>query len=113
MKDPASAAGPFLLLIRKSHRAGECPQFEGAERRRHTGTLNSQRYPAAGGGPPWIESGSVKLFSEEVMEQLSNLIGPRRNEDIALDMMKFIAATTGYGKIGTPGAGFQGGTVNK
>jgi len=47
------------------------------------------------------------------MEQLTELIGSRRNEDIALDMMKFIAATTGYGKIGSPGAGFQGGTVNK
>jgi hypothetical protein len=39
--------------------------------------------------------------------------GSRRNEDIALDMMKFIAVTTGYGKIGSPGAGFQGGTVSK
>jgi hypothetical protein len=28
-------------------------------------------------------------------------------------MMKFIAATTGYGKTGAPGAGFQGGTVSK
>jgi hypothetical protein len=40
-------------------------------------------------------------------------IGARRNEDIALEMMKFIALTTGYGKTGTPGAGFQGGTVHK
>lgn len=47
------------------------------------------------------------------MDQLSGLISARRNEDIALDMMKFIAATTGYGKMGTPGAGFQGGTVSK
>ena len=39
--------------------------------------------------------------------------GTRRNEDIALDMMKFIAMTTGYGKTGAPGAGFQGGTVSK
>lgn len=39
--------------------------------------------------------------------------GSRRNEDIALDMMKFIALTTGYGKTGTPGAGFQGATVSK
>jgi len=39
--------------------------------------------------------------------------GLRRNEDIALDMMKFIAVTTGYGKVGAPGAGFQGGTVSK
>ena len=47
------------------------------------------------------------------MDPLTELIGTRRNEDIALDMMKFIASTTGYGKIGSPGAGFQGGTVNK
>lgn len=44
---------------------------------------------------------------------MDQLLGARRNEDIALDMMKFIAATTGYGKIGSPGAGFQGGTVSK
>ena len=31
----------------------------------------------------------------------------RRNEDIALDMMKFIAMTTGYGKT-TATVGFQG-----
>ena len=37
----------------------------------------------------------------------------RRNEDIALDMMKFIAVTTGYGKTSSPEAGFQGGTVSK
>ncbi len=40
-------------------------------------------------------------------------VGARRNEDIALDMMKFIALTTGFGKTGLPGAGFQGGTVSK
>ena len=37
----------------------------------------------------------------------------RRDEEIALDMMKFIASTTGYGKVGSPGAGFQGGTVSR
>jgi hypothetical protein len=26
-------------------------------------------------------------------------------------MMKFVATTTGFGRTGTPGAGFQGGTV--
>ena len=39
--------------------------------------------------------------------------GSRRNEDIALDMMKFIAMTTGYGRTGTPGTGFQGGQMSK
>lgn len=33
--------------------------------------------------------------------------GTRRDEDIALDMMKFIAVTTGYGRASTSGAGFQ------
>jgi len=33
-------------------------------------------------------------------------MGARRDEDIALDMMKFIAGSTGFGKTG-PGAGFQ------
>lgn len=47
------------------------------------------------------------------MDEIPGLIATRRNEDIALDMMKFIAVTTGYGKVGAPGAGFQGGTVNK
>jgi hypothetical protein len=37
-----------------------------------------------------------------------NGLGSRRNEDIALDLMKFIASTTGYGKAGAPGLGFQG-----
>ena len=35
--------------------------------------------------------------------------GSRRNEDIALDLMKFIAMTTGYGKTIGTGVGFQGG----
>ena len=33
--------------------------------------------------------------------------GVRRDEDIALDLMKFVAVTTGYGRTGSPGAGFQ------
>ena len=32
----------------------------------------------------------------------------RRNEDIALDLMKFVAMTTGYGRTTSPGVGFQG-----
>jgi hypothetical protein len=35
-------------------------------------------------------------------------VGSRRNEDIALDLMKFIAMTTGYGRTTGAGAGFQG-----
>ena len=47
------------------------------------------------------------------MDQLAGLMGSRRNEDIALDMMKFIAVTTGYGKTSGPAAGFHGATENK
>ena len=54
--------------------------------------------------PPW----------EGIMEPIAGIaVGSRRNEDIALDLMKFVAMTTGYGKTGSPGAGFQGSTVNK
>jgi len=35
--------------------------------------------------------------------------GARRNEDIALDLMKFVAMTTGYGRTSSTGVGFQGG----
>ena len=39
-------------------------------------------------------------------------VGSRRNEDIALDLMKFIAMTTGYGRTsGSGGVGFQGGAA--
>lgn len=34
--------------------------------------------------------------------------GARRNEDIALDLMKFVAMTTGYGRTSSTGVGFQG-----
>jgi hypothetical protein len=34
--------------------------------------------------------------------------GSRRNEDIALDLMKFVAMTTGYGRTSSTGVGFQG-----
>jgi hypothetical protein len=36
-------------------------------------------------------------------------LGSRRNEDIALDLMKFVALTTSYGKTTSAGVGFQGG----
>ncbi len=34
--------------------------------------------------------------------------GMRRSEDIALDLMKFVAMTTGYGRTSSTGVGFQG-----
>jgi hypothetical protein len=42
------------------------------------------------------------------METPALPMGSRRNEDIALDLMKFIAMTTGYGRTSGGGVGFQG-----
>ncbi|MBZ5508362.1 MAG: hypothetical protein LAO78_23115 [Acidobacteriia bacterium] len=47
------------------------------------------------------------------MDPVSGLMAARRNEDIALDMMKFIASTTNYGKTAATSAGFHGGAENK
>jgi len=47
------------------------------------------------------------------MEALPATFGSRRNEDIALDMMKFIASTTQYGRGGTTTPGFTGITSPK
>jgi hypothetical protein len=48
------------------------------------------------------------------MEQIPTVgLGTRRNEDIALDMMKFIAATTGIGKPGMTATGFTGASSSK
>ena len=35
-------------------------------------------------------------------------LGARRNEDIALDLLKFVAGTAGVGKPATPSTGFTG-----
>jgi hypothetical protein len=42
------------------------------------------------------------------MEMPSFSMGSRRNEDIALDLMKFIAMTTNYGRTTGAAVGFQG-----
>jgi hypothetical protein len=43
------------------------------------------------------------------MEALNGAgLGARRNEDIALDLLKFVASTTGVGKLAAPSAGFAG-----
>ena len=54
-----------------------------------------------------------QVYPEEYMNDAANLaVGTRRNEDIALDLMKFVAMTTGYGKTGSAGgAGFGGASV--
>jgi hypothetical protein len=40
-------------------------------------------------------------------------LGARRNEDIALDLMKFVAGTAGVGKPTTPSTGFTGASATK
>jgi hypothetical protein len=47
------------------------------------------------------------------MEPLAGIVGARRNEDIALDLMKFVATTTNFGKTVASGAGFHGGVESK
>jgi hypothetical protein len=48
------------------------------------------------------------------MEQAANsATGARRNEDIALDLLKFVAATTGVGRATAPSAGFGAPTAPK
>ena len=43
------------------------------------------------------------------MDALSNAgLGARRNEDIALDLLKFVASTAGVGKTAAPSTGFTG-----
>jgi hypothetical protein len=43
------------------------------------------------------------------MDELINAgLGARRNEDIALDLLKFVAGTTGVGRPAAPSTGFSG-----
>jgi len=52
---------------------------------------------------------SIRIPTEEFMDEASaGTPGSRRNEDIALDLMKFVAMTTGYGRTSSSGVGFQG-----
>jgi len=43
----------------------------------------------------------------------STALGARRNEDIALDLMKFVAGTAGVGRPAMPSTGFTGGAAAK
>jgi hypothetical protein len=53
---------------------------------------------------------TIRIPTEAFMEEPAGVgSGARRNEDIALDLMKFVAMTTGYGRTASSGVGFQGG----
>ena len=48
------------------------------------------------------------------MEALTNAgLGARRNEDIALDLLKFVAGTTGVGRATVPSTVFSGSAAPK
>ncbi|MDE3149048.1 MAG: hypothetical protein KGL37_06215 [Acidobacteriota bacterium] len=48
------------------------------------------------------------------MDALSSAgLGARRNEDIALDLLKFVAGTTGVGRPAVPSTGFSGAAAAK
>lgn len=52
---------------------------------------------------------SIRVPTEAFMDEIPASTAARRNEDIALDLMKFVAMTTGYGRTSSSGVGFQGG----
>jgi len=53
---------------------------------------------------------TIRVPTEAFMEEATvHGVGMRRDEDIALDLMKFVAATTGYGRTASTSVGFQGG----
>ena len=48
------------------------------------------------------------------MDALNNAgLGARRNEDIALDLLKFVAGTTGMGRPAVGSTGFAGAGLGK
>lgn len=48
------------------------------------------------------------------MEQVpASINGARRNEDIALDLLKFVAGVTGIGRTALPSTGFVAATAPK
>ncbi|MGD0521748.1 MAG: hypothetical protein ABSA48_10880 [Terracidiphilus sp.] len=48
------------------------------------------------------------------MEALTSTgLGARRNEDIALDLLKFVAVTVGVGRPAAPSTGFSGAATPK
>jgi hypothetical protein len=56
----------------------------------------------------------ASLFGDLSMDTLGNAsLGARRNEDIALDLMKFVAGTAGIGRPAGPSAGFSGAATAK
>ena len=47
------------------------------------------------------------------MDAMNNAFGARRNEDIALDLMRFVAGVANVGRPATPSTGFIASGGNK
>jgi hypothetical protein len=59
-------------------------------------------------------SGSILVGEFFRMDALTSAgLGARRNEDIALDLLKFVAVTAGVGRPAVPSTGFSGAAVPK
>jgi len=59
---------------------------------------------------------NLLAFSLEItsMDALTSAgLGARRNEDIALDLLKFVASTAGVGRPAAPSTGFSGAAAPK
>jgi len=66
------------------------------------------------GGPFFGASGSIILRRLLGMDGLNNAgLGARRNEDIALDLLKFVAGTSGVGRPAAGSTGFSGAAGSK
>lgn len=67
--------------------------------------------------PPYLVASLFGESSRRRVEKMDALnaagLGARRNEDIALDLLKFVAATTGVGKAAAPSTGFVGTAATK
>jgi len=56
----------------------------------------------------------ASLLETFLMEPLNNAsLGARRNEDIALDLLKFVATTASVGRPAAPSTGFSGASAPK
>jgi hypothetical protein len=54
------------------------------------------------------ETGTPTVDTPETPQASGPAPGGRSKDEVALDLMKFIAVTTGYGKSSGTGAGFSG-----
>jgi hypothetical protein len=73
----------------------------------HTAVIHSMQDFEDDDEIPVISGRGEGAMAEEVPATGSG--ASRRNEDIALDLMKFVAMTTGYGRTASStGVGFQG-----